>query len=299
VFIPLGDDVQKRNLPIVPSVLILLNILVFVYQTRLFLEAGDKVDAVSESFFSKWALIPADLAEGQVMGLMSHMFLHGDFMHILGNMVVLWAFACTLEAGLGSLMLLGMYMFWGLGAGAIHAGLNLESDVPMVGASGAIAGLMGAYTVAYGPQARIKALFFFAFRPFIVHIPAFIFGGGWIFMQLWHASNDPNGFAGVAWFAHIGGFAIGALTMLAMRNDTDQALIRDKSGALIFEERESDNNEDGDEELADDPTTKLPDACPHCGSNIHAENILSPVLAKCGNESCDRLVYPSRLVVHS
>ena len=296
MFIPLGDDVQKRHFPIVPAGLILVNTLIYAYQSRLFYEAGEDVDVVIDRYFSMWALIPADLASGQVMGLISHMFLHGDFMHILGNMVVLWAFACTLEAGLGSMTLLGLYMMWGLGAGAIHAGMDLQSEVPLVGASGAIAGLLGAYTVAYGPQSRIKALFFFFFRPFIIHIPAMFFGLGWIFMQMWHASNDPNGFGGVAWWAHIGGFGLGAVTMLVLRNDTEQALIRDKAGNLVFTEREP-KGEDEVEEDIDDPNTRLPDTCPHCGTAISAENIMSPVLAKCGNESCDRLIYPQKLAM--
>ncbi len=295
MFIPIGDDIQRRTIPAVPSVLVVANVLVFAYQSRLFMEAGDEMMEVCHQFMCTWGLVPSDLAEGRVMGLLSHMFVHGDFMHLLGNMIVLWTFACTLEAGMGSLMLLAFYMVWGLGAGAAHAGLDLASEMPLVGASGAIAGLMGAYTVAYGPQARIKALFFFFFRPFVIQIPAFAFGLGWIFMQMWHASNDPHGIGGIAWYAHIGGFALGALTMVCIRGETEKCLIRDKSGNLVFAERITEEKRQALAAAEAEP--ELPDHCPHCQTPITQANVLTPTLAKCGNADCERLVYPDRIAV--
>ncbi len=293
MFIPLGDDIERRTIPLVPVLLVVMNVLVFAYQCRVTAEAGPterEIVEASHEFNTTWGLVPKDLAQGRVMGLLSHMFMHGDFMHLLGNMVVLWAFACSLEAGLGPLMLLALYMAWGIGAGVAHAGIDLESEIPLIGASGAIAGLMGAYTVAYGMNARIKALFFFCFRPFVIYIPAFMFGLFWICQQLWYASSDPDGVAGVGWFAHIGGFAVGAATMWILRNDTDAELVKDTSGNLTFRQREVAKSTP---EPAEEPL--LPDQCPHCGTPVLSENIVSPILARCGRAGCERLIYPSHI----
>ncbi len=293
MFIPLGDDIDRRTIPMVPLLLVLANVLVFAYQCRVTMEAGpiekEMIEA-SHHFCVNWGLVPKDLVEGKVIGMLTYMFMHGDFMHLLGNMIVLWAFACSLEAGLGPLMLLALYVAWGVGAGVAHAGIDLDGEIPLIGASGAIAGLMGAYTVAYGMNAQIKALFFFCFRPFVIYIPAFMFGIFWICQQLWYASSDPDGAAGVGWFAHIGGFALGAATMWILRNDTDAELVKDTSGKLSFRQRES---AQAKPEQPDEPT--LPDQCPHCGTPVAPENIVSPILARCGRAGCERLIYPPRI----
>ena len=299
MFIPIGDDIDRRTIPIVPVLLVVANVLVFAYQARVMMDAGpdpgDMMEASSDLYMD-YGLVPKDLAEGRVLGLLTHMFMHGGTMHLLGNMIVLWAFACSLEAGLGSAMLLALYVAWGVGAGATHAGSELQSEIPLVGASGAIAGLMGAYTVAYGMNARIKTLFFILFRPFVVRIPAFMFGLFWICNQLWSASSDVEGMSGVGWFAHIGGFALGAATMWMLGNETDAELVKDKSGNLSFRKRESASPN----APAEAPTEGLlPESCPHCGSALGKEQAISPILAKCGNEGCARLVYPSRIPVTS
>ena len=109
------------------------------------------------------------------------MFIHGGVFHLLGNMFTLWAFACSLEMGLGSGCLLAFYVVWGLLAGFSHAMMDWDSTVPGIGASGAIAGLLGAYAVAYGPFAKIRTLIFIALRPMKVDIPVSVFGMGWFF----------------------------------------------------------------------------------------------------------------------
>jgi membrane associated rhomboid family serine protease len=233
------------------------------------------------------------------MGLLSHMFMHGDFFHILGNMIVLWAFACSLESGLGAATLLGLYLFWGVASGGCHAYMNIESEMPLVGASGAISGLMGAYLVAYGPQANIKCLVFIAFRPFVANIPAMGFCAFWIMGQLWEASNDPNGISGIAWYAHLGGFAVGVVTMFLLRNDMDNELVRDKDGKLKFAENQKVAAAKQHEKLTEvqaSPTSRLPENCPRCSTPIREDLVINAMMARCANESCEHLIYPQQLV---
>ena len=303
MFLPLGDDLDRRNLPIVPTFLILANVLVYVYQVRIGIEAGADDPILGQraiiAFWKQFGLIPTELMEGEVMGLLSHMFMHGDFFHILGNMIVLWAFACSLESGLGAATLLGLYLFWGVASGGCHAYMNLESDMPLVGASGAISGLMGAYLVAYGPQANIKCLVYIAVRPFVARIPAMAFCGFWIMGQMWEASNDPNGISGIAWYAHLGGFAVGVVTMFLLRNDMENNLVRDKSGNLVFAENSESVAAKEQQKLAAvqaSGASSLPEDCPYCGTAISEELIINPMMARCANEDCEHLIYPQQLV---
>jgi membrane associated rhomboid family serine protease len=138
------------------------------------------------------------------------MFLHGGFLHILGNMWFLHIFGDNIEDRLGHFRYLIFYLLSGLAAGLIHLLTNWDSKIPTIGASGAISGVMGAYLVLH-PGARILTLipifFFFQF----VEIPAFIFLGFWLFFQLISAGFTPKGVGGVAWWAHIGGFIAGLI----------------------------------------------------------------------------------------
>ena len=139
-------------------------------------------------------------------------------MHILGNMLMLYAFVHTLESTLGLLPFIACYLLWGLVGGLCQAAMDWGQDIPLVGASGAIAGMIGAYTVLYGYDAKIRCLLWLPiptliFRPIKIDVPAIVFGLVWIGLQLWDASSDPEGMMGVAWFAHIGGFIAGLLLM--------------------------------------------------------------------------------------
>lgn len=312
-FIPYGDNIERRNLPVLPLILIVLNVAAFMYQYRS-LVAPEMTPALQsqfiESHYGTWGLTPTELADGQVMGVLSYMFVHGGWMHLIGNMLVLWTFACSLEAGLGSLTLLACYVVWGIAAGLCHCGMEWGSDAPLVGASGAIAGLLGAYTVAYGPMAKIKGaivvFLFVFFRFFKVSIPAAVFGVGWILLQLFDASMDPDGGSGIAWYAHIGGFAAGALTMLVIGNNTEKQLVRDSSGALSFAPQEATATQTRHsraknrahvtaEEHETLLSTGMPENCSHCKAKIGEENLIAENLAKCGE--CQSLVYPERLEV--
>ena len=314
-FIPYGDNIERRNLPVLPLLLIVLNVAAFLYQFRT-LVGPDMTPQAQRHFieehYTTWGLVPSALEDGQVMGILSHMFVHGGWMHLIGNMLVLWTFACSLETGLGSLTLLACYVVWGIIAGLCHCGMEWGSDAPLVGASGAIAGLLGAYSVAYGPMAKIKGAivvcFFVMVRFYKVTIPAAVFGVGWICLQLLNASMDPGGVGGVAWYAHIGGFVAGAGTMLLIgKQAAEQQLVRDSEGALTFAAKE---NVESDSTSQSRPRSKaqsaadqfnatlstaMPAACPHCKATISEEHQIAENLSKCPR--CANLVYPERLDV--
>lgn len=108
MFLPIGDNIERRTLPLVPVLLVFANLFVFLIECRA-IAADPAGGTVFEAFVMKWGLVPEDLARGQFLGLLTHMFLHGDVLHIAGNLIVLWAFACSLEIGLGRWSLLGFY----------------------------------------------------------------------------------------------------------------------------------------------------------------------------------------------
>jgi membrane associated rhomboid family serine protease len=299
VFLPIGDNVDRKSLPIVPGLLILANVLVFAYQMRLFIAAEGDFEA-EMSFMETWGLVPAQIADGQVIGVLSYMFVHGGVAHLLGNMFVLWAFACSLEVGFGPLCFLALYVFWGIGGGLAEAAMNWESEVPVVGASGAIAGLIGAYTVLYGAQSKIKTLIFISFHPFIVYVPAIVFGLGWFAMQLWDASNDPHGLAGIAWYAHIGGFALGAGTTWLMRNQMEHELVTGTDGQAFFKKcqqpaetppdvTQQQTSAAGPAAAAGDSVDSI--ACTYCGTHLDDSSQIAPGLFRCPDPACERLVY--------
>lgn len=281
MFLPIGDDIRHRSFPIVPCALIALNVLVFSQQIRIISnEKGDvrKIQRAIEDHYETWGLVPNDVKEdGQVVGLLTHMFMHGGLMHLIGNMLVLWAFGCSLEAGLGGLALLGFYLLWGLAGGLAHAGMDFSSDMPLIGASGAIAGMIGAYTVLYGYDAKIRCLMWLGFHPIKFSIPAIAFGLSWIGMQLWDASNDPAGISGIAWYAHIGGFFAGVVTAWLVRNDTDRQLRRDLAGNLAFVDTKE-AAEQRAEKITEETTRRssemdaieavIANACPYCRTSM-------------------------------
>jgi membrane associated rhomboid family serine protease len=200
---PIGDDQVKGGyFPFFSYAFIAINVLVFLYQMSLSeVELG--------AFIDLYAAKPADIQTGQNhLSLLTSMFLHGGLMHLLGNMIFLWIFADNIEATIGNMRFLLFYLIGGLAAHAGHIYFNLGSEIPTVGASGAISAVMGAYLVMF-PTSRIKMLVFI----FITRIPAFLFLGFWAWQQwsfgqqsLLGTSNDN-----VAWWAHIGGFVFGVV----------------------------------------------------------------------------------------
>ncbi|MFO7604911.1 MAG: rhomboid family intramembrane serine protease [Desulfurivibrionaceae bacterium] len=146
----------------------------------------------------------------QIVSLISFMFLHGGFWHLLGNMWSLYIFGDNVEDSLGHLRYFVFYLLCGIASGLSHLVLNLHSDIPTVGASGAIAGVMGAYFLLY-PGSRILTLIPIIIIPWLVEIPAFIFLGIWFVMQMLYAAGSHAGSTGIAWWAHIGGFIFGII----------------------------------------------------------------------------------------
>jgi membrane associated rhomboid family serine protease len=218
--IPLRDDIPSQKKPIVTTSLISVNILIFFYQVSL----GEGF----EQFVLKYGAIPYQITHGEEvtpystfpfpLTLFTAMFLHGGFLHLLGNMLYLWIFGDNVEDRLGHIKFLVLYLISGLGASLSHIIISPNSTLPMVGASGAIAGVLGAYLIEF-PYARISTLVFFGFFVRLIRIPAFFVLGFWFILQLLYAlpsSGAPIG-GGVAWFAHIGGFLIGIFLSIILK----------------------------------------------------------------------------------
>jgi len=169
--------------------------------------------------------IPPTIGAPIWVTLLTSMFLHGGLIHLLGNMLYLWIFGPNVEASMGGGRFLVFYLICGLGASIFQAVLFPNATIPMVGASGAIAGVMGAYLVMY-PWSRVLSLvpLFFFFH--LIQIPAIILLGLWFLIQLLSGITDPAAMGGVAWFAHLGGFISGALLVLVFkRREIEAGLI--------------------------------------------------------------------------
>jgi membrane associated rhomboid family serine protease len=202
--IPLSDASRRpRRFPIVTSAIILVNALVF------FLELTG-----GEPFIRQWSVIPADIvAVRHVVTLLTAMFMHAGWLHIVGNMVFLWAFGPEIEDAMGRLRYVAFYLLSGLAASLAQIVAMPGSTVPNLGASGAIAGVMGAFLITY-PRDQIRTLILFGWFTRITVIPAALFIGLWFVMQLFSqlgAVADVQT-SGVAYVAHVGGFIFGAVT---------------------------------------------------------------------------------------
>ncbi|HEX2996246.1 MAG TPA: rhomboid family intramembrane serine protease [Anaerolineales bacterium] len=202
--LPIGDDNSSRRItPVVTYVLIAINVLVFLLE----LNNG-------EAFIDRWAFVPARfLADpaGDFMTIFTSMFMHASWLHLGGNMLYLWIFGDNVEDRLGHAMFIVFYILCGLGATFAQMALNMASNVPNVGASGAIAGVLGAYLVMF-PRGRVNVLL----ERFITPMSALVVIGFWIVLQVFSqigaftASSQTEG-GGVAYMAHIGGFAVGVI----------------------------------------------------------------------------------------
>lgn len=208
--IPLKDDNPTRTFPFVNIALILINIVVFFYQVTLPPRAAN-------AFVLHNATVPARITAAiggnaplklALEPLFTSMFLHGGLMHLLGNMLFLWIFGDNVEDDFGHFFYLLFYLTCGIGSGLLHVLFNWGSHIPAIGASGAISGVMGAYIVLF-PRARVLTFFFI----FLVPVPAFFILGYWFVLQFLEALAGPGPMqgGGVAVWAHVGGFAIGAL----------------------------------------------------------------------------------------
>ena len=214
--IPLYDTVRSRRFPFINILLVIVNVVVFLYEIQL---RGPALRA----FVYTWGFIPTQFWNhpSSIWGnIFSAMFLHGGWLHIISNMWVLLLFGDNIEARMGSFRYLIFYLLSGAAAALLQAYILINSDQPMIGASGAIAGVLGAYLILF-PHSRIASLvpLFFIFT--IVEIPAFLFLLFWFGMQIYSGLFSAQS-TGVAWWAHVGGFIFGVVmvSFFAVRRRT-------------------------------------------------------------------------------
>lgn len=219
--IPLKDMTPRRAFPFVTLLLILVNVLVFVHQLSLSQAAGN-------AFVNTYGLVPAKISlalagrhftmQQALLPLFTCMFLHGGFLHIIGNMWFLWIFGGNVEDRLGSIPYLFFYLVAGIGSGISQTLFSWGSHIPSIGASGAISGVLGAYVVFF-PNSRILTLVPLLIIFFTWRIPAVIFIGLWFIAQFLSgiSSLGTQSMGGVAWWAHVGGFLIGVVVAAIVR----------------------------------------------------------------------------------
>ncbi len=213
-FIPYGtrEDSPRRHFPLVTVLLVLLNIAVFAYEIMILVNFGEPGLI---AFFDRFAAIPNDIFDSSPLeiGLFTSMFLHGGLLHILSNMIFLLPFGDNVEDRLGRMRYLIFYLACGLVATLIYAVFNTGSPIPLVGDSGAIAGVLAGY-LALHPRGRVKGFFFIIIVLFPITLPAVVFIGYWFIIQLFGSiaslgGGVVGGGGGVAFLAHVGGFLAG------------------------------------------------------------------------------------------
>jgi len=207
--IPLSDASRRpRNFAYVTAAIIAVNAVVFLLE----LAGGD-------TFVDHWSMVPVNIVAGQAwITILTAMFMHASWSHIIGNMIFFWAFGPEIEDAMGPIRYLIFYLLGGLAATAAQVAVDPHSTVPNLGASGAIAAIMGAFLVTF-PRDKIKSVLFIGWFARITMIPAFLLIGGWFLIQLVSfgaITNGPTsgasgGGGGVAYMAHIGGIAFGAI----------------------------------------------------------------------------------------
>ncbi|MDH2325824.1 rhomboid family intramembrane serine protease [Cereibacter sp. SYSU M97828] len=200
---PIRDHNPSGQVPYVTYALMAANIAVFL------LSWFGLDEAALGWFWVDWGLVPAAVTEGQQLwGFVTSMFLHGGWMHLIGNMLFLWIFGDNLEERFGRARYLGFYLASGLAAGLLQVASDPGSTVPMVGASGAIAGVMGAYLLLF-PRAKVDILLILIVFFKVFSIPAWIMLGLWFGLQVFNGLTVPSDMGGVAYWAHAGGFVAG------------------------------------------------------------------------------------------
>jgi membrane associated rhomboid family serine protease len=230
---PLKDDVPGSTTPFITVGLIALNVVVYLYQLSLGIE-GPVPGHAARELILEFGLSPCRLTGSCVdvlpglpspwLTIFTSMFLHGGLFHVGGNMLYLWIFGDNVEDTLGHARFLVFYLLSGIAAALVQTMVSPASEIPMVGASGAVSGVLGAYLLLF-PHARVLTLLIFGFFFRMVHIPAVIVLGFWIIVQFLNgfltvtvsAVRGESAGGGVAWFAHIGGFLAGMALLLVLR----------------------------------------------------------------------------------
>lgn len=215
---PIGDENVRGSGPaFVNYILIAINVIVFLFESTM-------DPNTLQAFFNEWAVQPAEITSGvSLITLLTSMFMHGGWLHLIGNMVFLWVFGDNIEAVLGHAAYLFFYLAGGLAATAAHIFFNLGSMIPSLGASGAIAAVLGAYIVMF-PRSQVRALIFLGFFTRITRVSALLFLGIWFVTQIFSGvaglGADTAQTSGVAFMAHVGGFVFGLAAGLLLRGRT-------------------------------------------------------------------------------
>ncbi len=220
--IPIRDSVFCRTPPYAVASLIVLNVLVFLHMQGL-------APIAAQRFIAAYALVPIlytpppdlllpPLGLADYGRIVTSTFLHGGWLHLIFNMWTLWLFGCAMESRLGPWRFVAFYLACGIAAGIVHTWFNAGSQVPTIGASGAVAGVIAAYAWAY-PRAEIKVLIPIVIFPLLVDLPAIGFALFWFGLQLLQGYADlarPALGGGIAWWAHAGGFVAGVVLLQLM-----------------------------------------------------------------------------------
>ncbi len=218
---PIGDtEVRTRSPAYITYLLIAINTVVWLYEWSLGQNA-------LQQFITTYGAIPAEITSGvDVYTLFTNMWLHGGWLHILGNMVFLWVFGDNVEAVLGHFPYLFFYIIGGIAASLTHVYISAASTIPSVGASGAIAAVLGAYIIMF-PRAQVRLLIGYGF---ITRVSAILFLGFWFILQLFNGvaalGVDTAQTGGVAVWAHVGGFVFGALIGLFFKGKASGMVVR-------------------------------------------------------------------------
>lgn len=237
--IPIRDDVPSRTYPFVNTTLIVLNVIAFLYEqtldqenlVRLFHQLGVVPaayfhDALRDSMGNVYTVSWAD----RIVPLFTTMFLHGGWLHVIGNMLYLYIFGDNVEDCVGHFRYLVFYTLCGLAASGAHIFSNPDSTVPTVGASGAVAGVLGAYLMLY-PRAQVVAVLPIFIMLYVVRLPALFFLGIWFLEQFFLGAMSLGvqtaQTGGIAFLAHVGGFVAGAVLIWVFRKKRRRATTRD------------------------------------------------------------------------
>jgi len=227
--LPLKDDIPTRRLPIVTIALIAINVIVYFLFEHGLWDLGD----IGNERVVDYGAIPKEITDpGFEVGagdqppswltIFTSMFMHGSLLHLGGNMLFLWIFGNNIEDAMNRALFVGFYLLGGLAALGLQVVTDAGSAIPTVGASGAIAGVLGAYARLY-PRARVVTLVFIVIIITVITLPAVLVLGVWFLLQLLPAFNDPTGAGGgVAYFAHIGGFLFGVLAIRLFANNVHE-----------------------------------------------------------------------------
>jgi len=213
--IPIKDNIPTKVFPIISTSIIFVNVLIFLWQRLM----NSGID--NHTIYKYYGLVPHELTLAltanhellpyNILTIFTSMFLHGGYFHLAGNMLYIWIFGNNIEDAIGHKKFILFYFFSGIIAAVFQFLYDPQSNVPMIGASGAVSGILGAYLILF-PYAKVKTVMFIVIFIKVVELPAMLLLSIWFFMQLLFSNGE-----GVAWYAHIGGFIFGLLSIRLFR----------------------------------------------------------------------------------